>query len=326
MGVMIDGDWHPDRDQAVDSETGEFLRTPTTFRDTPSFSADSPPATDRYHLYISRACPWAHRTMLVRALKGLETAISVDIVDPVRIDDGWEFSPEIADCTADSIHGSTYLREVYRAADASYTGRVTVPVLWDRETETIVNNESSDIIQIFDDAFDPIATNDITLFPDDLPVEETIEAIYEPINNGVYRSGFAKSQSAYDEAVDALFTALEEWNDRLASQRYLCGDRLTAADLCLFVTLYRFDEVYHTHFKCNQALITEFDHLWGHTREIYQLPGVASTCNMAHVKDHYYRSHTDINPVQLVPVGPSPAFEQPHDRDSLTGDPPDALD
>ena len=288
----------------------------------PTFDADNPPSPDRYHLYISRACPWAHRTMLVRALKGLEHAISVDIVDPVRIDDGWEFSPDHPDCTTDSIHGSNYLREVYCAADPSYTGRVTVPVLWDRQEDTIVNNESSDIIRIFDDALDPLASNDITLFPDDLPVMDTIDEIYEPINNGVYRSGFAKSQSAYEKAVEKLFASLEEWDDRLSSNRYLCGERLTAADLCLFVTLYRFDEVYHTHFKCNKALITEFDHLWGHTREIYQLPGVRETCNMAHVKDHYYQSHTGINPVQLVPAGPDPDFSSSHGRDSLPGGPP----
>lgn len=325
MGVMIDGEWQVDIDQPTDDDSGAFERAESRFRDVITGDGPFEPVADRYHLYISRACPWAHRTMIVRALLGLEDAISVDIVDPVRIDDGWEFSPDEHDCTPDTVNETDFLREVYRLADPAYTGRVTVPVLWDRERETIVNNESSEIIAMLDRAFDDVATRDLTLFPDDLPVHETIEEIYEPINNGVYRAGFAMTQEAYDDAVTGLFSALEEWNETLARQRYLCGDRLTAADICLFTTLYRFDEIYHTHFKCNRARITDYEHLWGHTRELYQLPGVADTCNMDHCKRHYYRSHTDLNPRQLVPIGPGPDFQLPHDRDRIGGSPPAAL-
>lgn len=324
MGILIDGEWHPDRDRLTDEESGEFDRPDSSFRDRLDPEAP-PPEPGRYHLYISRACPWAHRTMVIRALKGLEEAITVDIVDPVRIDEGWEFSPEKPDCTADTVNGSSYLREVYTRADPEYTGRVTVPVLWDRQAETIVNNESSEIIEILDRSFDDTARRDIELFPDDLPVAETIEEIYHPINNGVYRAGFADDQSAYEEAATELFAALEHWDHVLADQRYLCGDRLTAADVCLFTTLYRFDEIYHTHFKCNRARVVDYPNLWGHTREVYQLPGVAATCNMAHCKQHYYRSHTDLNPKQLVPIGPEPAFSAPHEREALGGGPPRAL-
>lgn len=325
MGLMVDGEWQPDRESLNRRDNGSFDRQPTSFRDGIDADGPHPPAADRYHLYIARACPWAHRTTIVRALRGLEDVISVDIVDPVRIDDGWEFSPEKDDCTPDTVNGSEYLRDVYRLADSGYTGRVSVPVLWDREAETIVNNESSEIIQLFDEAFDEFATRDVTLYPDDLPVNETIEDIYEPINNGVYKAGFARSQEPYDVAVEELFDALDYWDDVLSEQRYLCGEHLTAADVCLFTTMYRFDEIYHTHFKCNRRHITDYEHLWGHTRELYQLPGVARTCNMEHCKIHYYRSHTDLNPSQIVPIGPSPAFTAPHDRGRLPGDPPPAL-
>ena len=325
MGLMIDGEWHPDEDALTDEETGAFERDESHFREFVGQDGSFESAADRYHLYISRACPWAHRTVIVRTLLGLEDAISVDIVDPVRIDDGWTFSPDEPDCTPDTVNGTDYLREVYRLAEPEYTGRVTVPVLWDRNRETIVNNESSEIIAMFDGAFDDVADRDLTLYPDDLPVAETIEQIYEPINNGVYRAGFATAQSAYEEAVTDLFAALDEWNETLARQRYLCGDRLTAADVCLFTTMYRFDEVYHTHFKCNRAHLIDYEYLWGHTRELYQLLGVAGTCNMDHCKRHYYRSHTDLNPRQLVPIGPGPDFQLPHDRDRIGGSPPAAL-
>ena len=327
MGVMIDGRWDPERDQLTDADTGEFVRAETTFRGRVESDGPHPPTAGRYHLYISRACPWAHRTTVVRAVKGLHDAISVDVVDPVRENDGWRFSPDLDDCTPDTVNGHTFLREVYRDADPAYTGRVTVPVLWDREAETIVNNESSEIIEIFDRDLEAVAGRDVTLVPEDMveTVRGTIEDIYAPINNGVYKCGFAEQQGPYDEAVDRLFDALVHWDDVLAAQRYLCGDRLTTADICLFTTLYRFDEVYHTHFKCNHRRIVDFEHLWGHTREIYQLPGVAETCNMAHCKEHYYRSHTDINPKRLVPKGPQPTFEAPHGRDHLSGEPPVAL-
>lgn len=325
MGVLVDGEWHPDTEALIDADSGSFERTPSVFRGEVSPDGKHPPEADRYHLYISRACPWAHRTMLVRALKGLEAAISVDIVDPVRINDGWEFAPDKSDCTPDTVNGFSYLRDVYTKADPDCSGRVTVPVLWDKTAETIVNNESSDIIQQLDSAFTPFATRDVSLFPPEYPVNEVIEEIYDPINNGVYRAGFAKAQEPYDRAVTDLFAALEEWEERLSEQRYVCGDRLTAADICLFTTLYRFDEIYHTHFKCNNRELTAFPNLWGHTREIYQLPGVAATCNMAHCKQHYYQSHRDINPTGLIPIGPDPAFDEPHKRGQLPGEPPASL-
>lgn len=325
MGVMIDGDWIADRDNLTDAESGEFQRSPTSFHEWIEPDGPHPPEAGRYHLYISRACPWAHRTMVVRALKGLEDAITVDIVDPVRNDDGWEFSPDKPDCTPDTVNGTSFLREIYALADPGYTGRVTVPVLWDTKSGTIVNNESSEVIRILDEAFADHAARDVTLYPDDLPVADTIEEIYGPINNGVYKAGFAGTQSAYDEAVGALFDALDRWDGILADQRYVCGDRLTAADVCLFTTLYRFDEIYHTHFKCNRRHVVDYPNLWGHTREMYQLPGVAQTCNMVHCKAHYYRSHSGLNPSQLVPIGPSPNFAAPNDRDRLSGGPPVAL-
>ena len=321
MGLLIDGKWHPDR-ESISTEDGAFERDETTFRDRIEPDGPHPPAEDRYHLYISRACPWAHRTMVVRALKGLEGTISVDIVDPVRIDDGWEFSPEKPDCTPDTVNGSAYLREVYQQADDAYTGRVSVPVLWDREKETIVNNESSDIIQLLDEAFEDFARHDVTLYPDDLAVAARIDELYESINNGVYKAGFSTAQDPYEVAVQELFDALEYWNETLADQRYVCGDRLTAADVCLFTTLYRFDEIYHTHFKCNHRRVTDYEHLWDHTREMYQLPGVEGTCNMDHCKTHYYVSHAHLNPNQIVPMGPEPPFDVPHGRESLSGEPP----
>ena len=325
MGVMIDGEWQPEVDQPTDETSGAFERAASQFRDAVTHDGPFVPEVGRYHLYISRACPWAHRTMIVRTLLGLESTITVDIVDPIRINDGWAFSPPQADCTADTVNGTDYLRDVYRRADPMYTGRVTVPVLWDRERETIVNNESSEIIRMFDDAFTAFAERELTVYPDDLPVEDTIDAIYEPINNGVYRAGFAETQSAYDEAVTDLFSALDDWNEALARQRYLCGDRLTAADICMFTTMYRFDEIYHTHFKCNRRRLTDYDHLWGHTREMYQLHGVSATCNMDHCKRHYYRSHTDLNPSGIVPIGPGPDFLYPAGRDHLDGGPPAGL-
>ncbi|MFB6119769.1 MAG: glutathione S-transferase family protein [Halobacteriaceae archaeon] len=325
MGRMIDGEWFTDAEMLEHDESGEFQRTTTTFRDRVD-PADA--EAGRYHLYVSYACPWAHRTLLVRALKGLGDAISVSVVDPHRVDQGWEFDATKEGCTPDTVNDSDYLREVYATADPDYTGRVTVPVLWDTQEETIVNNESEEIIKILDTAFDDVAENDVTLYPEDRQddVDEIIDDIYPDINNGVYRAGFAGSQSAYEDAVDDLFSALDRYDDLLADQRYLLGEDLTLADVCMFTTLYRFDEVYHTHFKCNHRRIVDYENLWGYVRELYQLPGVAETCVMDHVKEHYYKSHTDLNPAGLVPVGPAPDFEAPHDRDSLPGGPPAALE
>jgi len=334
MARMIDGEWRYDAAQVhTDDDGGEFVREETSFRDWIAGTRRGPddvvddgpePEAGRYHLYVSYACPWAHRTLLMRALKGLEEAITVDVVAPVRNDDGWEFDPAADGATPDSLYGSDYLREVYAEADPDYTGRVTVPVLWDRREQTVVNNESAEIMRMLDTAFDAHAENDVSLYPEGVRerVDRTIDDVYGSVNNGVYRAGFADSQAAYAEAVEDLFRAFESWNETLADQRYLVGERLTEADVAMFTTLYRFDEVYHTHFKCNRRRLTDYEHLWGYLRDLYAIPAVAATCRMDHVKTHYYRSHPDIDPVGLVPVGPDPDFEAPHDRERLPGGPP----
>ncbi|MFB6131241.1 MAG: glutathione S-transferase family protein [Salinigranum sp.] len=332
MDMLVDGEWRTDVSRHTNEE-GEFERRETTFRDwvggpgvaegaDPDPDAEFPVESGRYHLYISRACPWAHRTALTRRLKGLEDAVSLSLVEPVREDDGWEFS----DRYPDPLYDEPYLRDVYRRADEKYTGRVTVPVLWDRERETIVNNESREIMRTLDVAFDGLAEREVDLWPEGHreEVEETIDDVYT-INNGVYRAGFADSQAAYDEAVSDLFSALDRWESVLDERRYLAGEVLTEADLAMFVTLVRFDHVYHTHFKCNRRAIHEYPNLWNYTKELYQLPGVAKTVNLGHVVEHYYRSHGGVNPSRLVPIGPDVDFEAPHDRDRLPGGPPEAL-
>jgi putative glutathione S-transferase len=327
MRTFIDGEWKDDYEPT--DEDGAFQRGTTKFRDwvRDDPEAEVQPEAGRYHLYVSLACPWAHRTLVTRALKGLEDVISYDVVDPFRADDGWQFTPEKDGCTPDTVNGFDYLREAYLAADPNVTGRVTVPVLWDKQEETIVNNESKEIMRMLDVAFDDLATRDVDLYPEgyQAEVDRLIEAIYEPINNGVYRAGFANSQAAYDEAVTDLFDALDHYDDLLADQRYLAGDRLTEADIAMFTTLVRFDEVYHTHFMCNHKLIREYDNLWPYLRELYQLPGVAETVNMAHITEHYYTTHPDVSPKRIVPMGPDPDFDAPHDRDALAGGPPAAL-
>jgi putative glutathione S-transferase len=328
MNMLVDGEWVTDAYQETD-DSGEFQRQETMFRSRVEDDPDArfQPEAGRYHLYVSYACPWAHRTLLVRALKGLEDAITVDVVDPYRDDGGWQFTPEKEGCTPDTINGSDYLREVYQAADDDVTGRVTVPVLWDKQEGTIVNNESKEILRMLDTEFDDVAERDVDLYPEGYreEVDRIIEAIYEPINNGVYRCGFANSQAAYDEAAGELFSALDHWDSVLEDQRYLAGDRLTEADICMFTTLVRFDEVYHTHFMCNHKLIREYDNLWPYLRDLYQTPGVAETVNMDHITEHYYTTHPDVSPKRIVPMGPDPDFEAPHDRDELPGGPPAAL-
>jgi putative glutathione S-transferase len=327
MNMLVDGEWTTDAREYTD-EDGEFQRSETTFRDRVRDDPDARfrPEAGRYHLYVARACPWAHGAAMVRALLGIEDAITLDVVDPHRQDDGWEFTPEKEGCTADSILGSDYLREVYVAADPDYTGRVTVPVLWDRREGTIVNNESIEIMEFLASAFREVG-NGVDLYPEGHreEIDRVVESIYDPINNGVYRAGFADSQDAHERAVAELFDALDHWEAVLDDQRYLVGDRPTLADLRLFATLVRFDEVYNCHFKCNVARVVDYPNLWGHTRDLYQLPGIAGTVNVDHIKRHYYRSHTDLNPKGLVPVGPAPDFEAPHDRDRLPGGPPEAL-
>jgi putative glutathione S-transferase len=315
MGMLIDGEWH-EKGWETDEE-GHFQRSETDFRDwiTTDDSSRFEPESGRYHLYVSYACPWAHRTLITRALKGLEDDVSVSVVHPFMGDDGWTFQ-EGDGTVADPIHDADLLREVYTAADSNYTGRVTVPVLWDREHDTIVNNESLEIMRMFDVAFDGIASRDIDLYPEGKQdqIDEVVEAIYEPINNGVYRAGFATTQQAYDEAINDLFEALDHWNEVLGDRRFLCGDRLTEADICMFTTLFRFDAVYHTHFMCNVRQISDYENLWPYARSIYQMPGVAETCRLDHIKHHYYRSHPSVNPHQIEARGPQLDWEAPQDR------------
>lgn len=322
MSMLVDGEWRTQARSAT-TDDGEYEREETEFRDW--IGEDYPAEPNRYHLYVARPCPWAHGAVLVRELTGLSDVISMDIVDPYRENDGWQFSPDREDCTPDTVNGVAYLREVYTAADPGYTGRVSVPVLWDKHQETIVNNESIEIMRMLDAAFDAYKIRDVSLYPaaQRETIDELVDAIYQPINNGVYRAGFADSQAAYDRAVTELFDALDHWDSVLEDQRYLAGEALTLADLRLFATLVRFDHVYHTHFKCNVKRIEEFDILWPYLRDLYQTPGVAETVNMDHIKQGY-TSGSDGDTV--IPIGPDPDFDAPHDRDRLAGDPPMAAD
>jgi putative glutathione S-transferase len=297
MGQLVDGVWktgwyEPDA-------KGAFQRPKTRFHNQPAAIERG-----RYHLYVSYACPWAHRTLITRALRGLESAISVTSVDPKMGDGGWQFRPD----EPDPIGGARFLRDVYVRADAHYTGRVTVPVLWDRVTNTIVNNESREIMRALDTAFDAIAENPLEpcLAPPELraEIDSVLDAIYTPINNGVYRCGFAGSQEAYDQAVTELFDALFHWEGVLGRQPYLCGARMTEADIALFTTLVRFDLVYYSHFKTNLRMLRELPNLWRFTRRMYQHPGIRPTCRLDEIKVHYYWSQTTVNPSRIVPVGP----------------------
>lgn len=318
--MLVNGEWSTDAYQLT-NEDGEFDRDTTSFRD--RIGEEYPAEKERYHLYICRACPWAHRTAMMRQLKGLEDHISLSLVEPERYNDGWEFSDEYSD----PLYDEPYLRDIYVRADDDYTGRVTVPVLWDKETETIVNNESEEIMRMLDTEFQHL-DNGVDLYPEGYreKVDSIIEEIYEPINNGVYRAGFAESQKAYENAVKDVFNALDKWDDVLDSQRFLAGDRLTEADVAMFPTLVRFDKVYHTHFKCNKKHIHEYDNLWNYTKDIYQIHGVEETVNMDHITRHYYKSHGAVNPKRLVAVGPDLDFTSEHDRDErFDAELPDAL-
>lgn len=316
LGMLVDGQWTSKREQ--EDKQGRFVRPSTTFRHhiTSDGSSGYKAESDRYHLYVSLACPWAHRTLIMRSLKGLTDIITVSIVDPFMGDDGWFFS-DYPDAIPDNINGAQYLRDLYIKAEPNYTGRVTVPILWDKLTGTIVNNESREIIRIFDTEFSEFAKPDVDLYPETLrqSIDETIDAIYQPINNGVYRAGFAVKQKAYEEAVTELFEALDHWDDVLGKQRYLCGNQLTEADICMFTTLLRFDPVYYVHFKCNLRHIWDYPNLSGYLRDIYQTPGVKETCNLDHIKQHYYRSHPGINPHGIVPLGPVMDLDSDHGRD-----------
>jgi len=319
MGLLINGTWS--NQWYTPDEKGRFIRSEAKFRHriTADGSSGYKAEAGRYHLYVSHACPWSTRTVILRKLKGLENVISLSVVDPFMGDDGWFFS-DGPGCVPDSINHKQFLYEIYTAAIPDYTGRVTVPVLWDKQTGTIVSNESREIIRMLDTDFEAFAENEVTFRPAGLEAEidKTIEAIYQPINNGVYRAGFSTTQEAYEEAVTELFAALDYWESVLGEQRYLVGDVVTEADWCLFATLYRFDSVYFHHFKCNLRRIQDYPNLWNYTRELYQYPGVADVCLMDHVKNHYYRSHPMINPTRIVPVGPITDFNEAHDRDRFT--------
>ncbi|MGC9527200.1 MAG: glutathione S-transferase family protein [Limnospira sp.] len=322
MGLLIDGIWH-DQWYDTDRTGGRFVRQASQFRNW--VTADGSPGVagsggfkaepGRYHLYVSYACPWAHRILIFRALKGLESMISLSVVNWYMGENGWTFEPAEG-VIPDSINGAKYLHEVYTKADSNYTGRVTVPVLWDRQNQTIVNNESAEIIRMFNSAFDGVGAKPGDYYPE--PLREEINAlndrIYDTVNNGVYKAGFATTQAAYEEGVKPLFETLDWLEGRLSSRRYLTGDRVTEADWRLFTTLVRFDPVYVGHFKCNLRRIADYRNLWGYLRDLYQIPGVAETVNFRHIKGHYYESHKTINPTGIVPLGPEIDFREPHDR------------
>ncbi len=323
MGKLIDGVWH---DVGYDTKKtgGRFVRRESQFRNWVTADGASGFAAEpgRYHLYVSLACPWAHRTLIFRRLKGLQDVVSVSVVHWHMAENGWEFGTGDRDgshCTGDRLGGRAYLHQLYSDAEADYTGRVTVPVLWDTRTHTIVNNESSEIIRMFNSAFDAWGDAGLDLYPADLrgEIDALNETVFQKVNNGVYRVGFATSQAAYEEAFDDLFATLDELEARLARQRYLLGDRMSEADWRLFTTLLRFDPVYYGHFKCNRRRLIDFPHLWAYTRELYQVPGVAETVNFHHIKHHYYESHRTINPTGVVPKGPDVDFSEPHGRDAL---------
>ncbi|MBW4663515.1 MAG: glutathione S-transferase family protein [Chroococcus sp. CMT-3BRIN-NPC107] len=318
LGVLKDGKWIAHRDQ--EDEQGKFIRPSTTFRNqiTSDGSSGFKAEVGRYHLYISWACPWAHRTAIMRRLKGLEEAIGLSVVAPEIDQNSWEFSDTEPDSIPDNVNHTKYLWELYLKAEPNYSGRVTVPVLWDKQTNTIVNNESREIVKMFDTQFDD-AKNKVSFYPEKLQsaIDEVADAIYQPINNGVYKAGFATTQSAYDEAVSELFANLDRIENVLAKQRYLCGTRITEADWFMFTTLFRFDAVYYVHFKCNLRRIVDYPNLWNYLKDLYQQPGIKETCNLDHIKRHYYRSHPNVNPTRIVPKGPIIDFEEIHNRDRM---------
>lgn len=319
-GEMIDGVWHT-RFHNTKATGGRFQRGQPKYRNWvtadggagPSGCGGFPAARGRYHLYVSLACPWAHRTVVLRKLKGLEDVISMDVVEPVMGDEGWQFGPDGGD---DTVNGAKHLHEIYTTADPRYTGRVSVPVLWDREKRVIVNNESPEIIRMLNSAFDAFTNNRTDYYPAELrgEIDAVNELVFKNVNNGVYRCGFASTQEAYEEAFLDLFGTLDRLEDRLSRQRYLASARITEADWRLFTTLVRFDAVYVGHFKCNLRRIADYPNLSNYLRELYQVPGVADTVSMDHIKRHYYMSMLHINPTGVVPLGPALDFAARHDR------------
>jgi putative glutathione S-transferase len=322
MGFLAEGRWHDGWYQTKDTG-GRFVRHESHFRNWitadgaagPTGNAGFKAEAGRYHLYVALACPWAHRTLIFRVLKRLESMISVSVVHWFMGAEGWTFA-EGEGVVPDSVNGTMRLYEVYAKADQSYSGRVTVPVLWDKAQSTIVNNESADIIRMLNSAFDRVGAAPGDYYPTELrpEIDALNSRIYDTVNNGVYKSGFATTQGAYEEAVEPLFETLDMLEARLATRRYLCGERITEADWRLFTTLVRFDAVYVGHFKCNKRRIVDYPNLWGYTRDLYQQPGIAPTVNFTHIKRHYYQSHESINPTRIVPVGPIIDFTTPHGR------------
>jgi glutathionyl-hydroquinone reductase len=322
MGLLVDGVWQ-DEDHAVRTREGRFVRPITPYRNwiTPDGSAGPSgeggfaAARGRYHLYVALSCPWAHRTVMMRVLKGLEDVVSMSIVEPIYGPHGWKFGSKPG-TTPDTANGKSELAEVYLLANPNFTGRVTVPTLWDKERRTIVNNESAEIIRMFNTAFNRFTNVTTDYYPEPLrdEIDRVNKLVYENINNGVYRAGFAITQDAYDEAFDIVFSALDQLEQRLSGQRYVAGDVITEADWRLFSTLVRFDAVYYSHFKCNLRRIIDYPNLSNYLRDLYQQPGIAATVNMDHIKTHYYGSQRHVNPRGIVPRGPLLDFMAPHDR------------
>ncbi|MCC5959155.1 MAG: glutathione S-transferase family protein [Rhodobacteraceae bacterium] len=326
MGRLIDGEWSSEW-YDTSKTGGAFKRDTSRFRNWVTADGSAGPSGEggfkaeagRYHLYVSYACPWAHRTLIFRKLKGLDGLIDVSAVHPDMLNDGWTFAEDFDGATGDRLFGHKFMRDVYTQADPKISGRVTVPVLWDKKRGTIVSNESAEIIRMFNSAFDGLTGNTDDYYPQALraDIEAVNDRIYDTVNNGVYKSGFATTQAAYDEAVVPLFQSLDWLEDRLTGQRYLMGDTLTEADWRLFTTLVRFDSVYHLHFKCNRRRIVDYPALWAYTRDLFQHAGVAETVNFAHIVRHYHYSHDTINPNRIIPINPDLDFNAPHGRAAL---------
>ena len=322
MGLLVDGVWH-DKWYDTKESNGKFQREDAQLRHWitkdgqagPSGKAGFKAESGRYHLYVSLACPWAHRTLIFRVLKGLTEHISVSVVSPDMLQQGWSFEQE-NDSSCDALYKSEYMHQIYTRNNKNYSGRVTVPVLWDKQQQCIVSNESSEIIRMLNSAFDDITDNRLNFYPNDLQreIDDINEFVYRNINNGVYKSGFATTQEACEDAHHALFNALDKIEDILTNKRYLIGEQLTEADWRLFTTLIRFDAVYFGHFKCNKRQLEQYPNIANYIRELYQVEGVADTVDFYHIKRHYYYSHTMINPTQVVPVGPDIDYSSPHNR------------
>lgn len=326
MGLLVEGRWSTDW-YDTKSTGGKFVRKDASFRNW--ITVDGTPGPNgaggfkaeagRYHLYVSLACPWAHRTLILRELKGLQDIITISVVNAFMGDEGWTFDPG-SGVIEDSVNHKTRMHEIYTLANPQYTGRVTVPVLWDKQQNTIVSNESADIIRMFNSAFDQVGATPGDYYPESKrdEIDEINALIYDNINNGVYKAGFATTQASYDEAVKGIFDVLDQLEQRLSKQRYLTGHHISEADWRLFTTLIRFDAVYVGHFKCNLKRIRDYPALANYLRDLYQQPGIAATVDIDYIKAHYYGSHESINPTRIIPAGPELDFDQPHDRDRFS--------